>query len=145
MTHFRLKEGPLTVARFDGGPWRVLPGCWREPLDPRTETLNNYVWMEVDEWPRWERTLMEAVHPSHRDGLRRFGRALLEACRFVPGLKPVALDARLPPSMAAGYARRRAPRENTRSPSVSNLGLQALAPLLRLLLAREERAGSGSQ
>ncbi len=92
MTHFRLKEGPLTVARFDGDGGEYCLAVGEGHSIPGPETQNNYVWMEVDEWPRWERTLMEGPFIHHiAMGYGHFGRALLEACRFVPGLKPVAL------------------------------------------------------
>jgi len=93
MPHFRLKDGPLTVARFDGdrGEYRLAVGEGRSTDGP--ETLNNYVWMEVDDWPRWERTLMEGPFIHHCGMVYgRHGDALVEACKYVPGLEPVRLD-----------------------------------------------------
>ena len=56
-------------------------------------TLNNYVWMEVDDWPRWERLLMEGPFIHHAAMMyAHTGPALLEACKYVPGLEPVALN-----------------------------------------------------
>jgi len=93
MTHFPLKEGPLTVARFDGdrGDYKLAVGQGKSMEGPAT--LNNYIWMKVDDWPRWERTLMQgpwihhtAMSYGHHAGV------LEEACRFVPGLEAVRLD-----------------------------------------------------
>ncbi len=51
-------KGPITVARFDGdrGEYQLVAGQGQSMDGPWTQ--NNYVWMEVDDWPRWERTLM---------------------------------------------------------------------------------------
>ena len=92
MLHFRLKDGPITVARFDGdfGEYRLAVGEGRTIDGPAT--LNNYLWMQVDDWPRWERTLIEGPYIHHcAMGYGQHADALLEACKFVPGLKPVEL------------------------------------------------------
>ena len=93
MTHFPLKDGSLTISRFDGdrGSYKLAVGQGVSTRGPKT--LNNYVWMRVDDWPRWERTLMQGpwIHHSamtyghHADILE-------EACRFVPELDAVRLD-----------------------------------------------------
>ena len=60
---------------------------------PGPDTLNNYVWMKVDDWPRWERLLMEGPFIHHAAmGYAHCGQALIDACRFVPGLTPVRLN-----------------------------------------------------
>lgn len=92
MNHFRLKDGDLTVARFDGdhGEYKLAFGEGRTVDGP--ETLNNYCWMEVDDWPRWERTLMEGPFIHHiAMAYGHYGDALQEACKYVPGLDPVCL------------------------------------------------------
>ena len=93
MTHFRLKDGPLTVARFDGdfGTYKLAVGEGLTVEGPRT--LNNYAWMQVDNWPYWEHTLMEGPFIHHcAMAYGRYGNALVEACKFIPGLEPVRLD-----------------------------------------------------
>ena len=93
MTHFRLQDGPLTVARFDGdfGAYKLAIGQGHSMDGPRT--LNNYVWMKVDDWPQWERTLMEGPWIHHcAMAYGHFGDALAEACKYIPGLEPVRLD-----------------------------------------------------
>ena len=93
MTHFRLQDGPITVARFDGehGEYALAAGEGHSTDGP--ETLNNYVWMEVDDWPHWERTLMEGPFIHHCGMIYgRYRAALLEACKYVPGLSPVSLN-----------------------------------------------------
>jgi hypothetical protein len=49
--------------------------------------------MKVDDWPHWERTLMEGPWIHHcAMAYGHFGDALAEACKYVPGLEPVRLD-----------------------------------------------------
>jgi L-fucose isomerase-like protein len=95
MLHFKLREGPITVARFDGdhGEYRLAVGEGHTVPGPRT--LNNYVWMEVDDWPSWERTLMQGPFIHHcAMGYGHYADALTEACKYVPGLEAVRLGAR---------------------------------------------------
>ncbi|MFB3881917.1 MAG: L-fucose/L-arabinose isomerase family protein [Armatimonadota bacterium] len=92
MLHFRLKDGPITVARFDGdrSEYQLAVGEGHSMDGPTT--LNNYVWMKVDDWPAWERTLMEGPFIHHvAMGYGRYRDALVEACKYVPGLTPVRL------------------------------------------------------
>jgi L-fucose isomerase-like protein len=93
MSHFRLKDGPVTVARFDGerGGYELAFGEGRTVEGPRT--LNNYCWLEVNDWLQWERTLMEGPFIHHiAMAYGNYGQALAEACKYIPGLKPVRLD-----------------------------------------------------
>jgi L-fucose isomerase-like protein len=93
MTHFRLKDGPLTVARFDGdrGDYQLAMGEGASTDGP--ETLNNYVWMEVDDWPKWERALIEGPFIHHAAMIYgHYADVLEEACKYVPGLTAVRLD-----------------------------------------------------
>ncbi len=93
MPHFRLKDGPLTVTRFDGdhGQYQLAIGQGHSMGGPHT--LNNYLWMKVDHWTRWEKRLMESPFIHHTAmAYGHYGDALEQACRFVPGLEPVRLD-----------------------------------------------------
>ena len=93
MPHFPLRDGPLTVARFDGDSGHYQLAVGEGESMPGPFTLNNYVWMKVDDWPRWERLLMEGPFIHHTAmGYAHCGAALLEACRYVPGLEPVRLN-----------------------------------------------------
>lgn len=93
MTHFPLCQGPMTLARFDGdrGDYQLAVGEGRSCAGP--DTLNNYVWMQVDDWPRWERLLMQGPFIHHSCmAYGHFGKALIEACQFIPGLTPLPLN-----------------------------------------------------
>jgi len=104
MTHFRLKDGPLTVARFDGdfGAYKLAVGQGHSMPGP--ETRNTYLWMAVDDWRRWERLLIEGPFIHHAAmAYGHYGDALVEACRYIPGLEAVRLD-RGPQDAAGGEA-----------------------------------------
>jgi L-fucose isomerase-like protein len=92
MTHFKLKEGPITVVRFDGdrGSYQLAIGQGQSIPGPYTQ--NNYVWMKVNNWPKWERQLMEGPFIHHvAMAYGHYGEALLEAVKYIPGLSPVKL------------------------------------------------------
>ncbi len=87
MPHFPLKHGPITIARFDGDRGRYELAVGEGTSVDGPETLNNYVWMEVDDWPRWERTLI--LGPFIHHAAMTYGRyadAIAEACEFIPDL-----------------------------------------------------------
>jgi L-fucose isomerase-like protein len=93
MTHFRLHDGPLTVARFDGdfGQYRLAVGQGHTMDGPFT--LNNYLWMKVDNWRHWERTLIEGPFIHHcAMAYGCYADAMVEACKYVSGLEAVRLD-----------------------------------------------------
>lgn len=99
MTHFRLKDGPITLTRFDGdfGRYKLAVGQGVTMDGPKT--LNNYVWLKVDNWPYWERTLMTGPFIHHCAlAYGHYGDVLVEACTFIPGLEPVRLDGQPQPS-----------------------------------------------
>ena len=84
---FRLKDGPLTVCRFDGdtGEYRLGVGQGRTVKGPRTREF--YAWMEVDDWPRWEREIMEGPYIHHCSAVYdHCADALEEACKYIPHL-----------------------------------------------------------
>jgi L-fucose isomerase-like protein len=92
MPHFRLKDGAITLARFDGDErgYQLAVGEGRSIEGP--DTQNNYVWVEVDNWPHWERTLVEGPFVHHAGMIYgHFGSVLLEATKYVDGLVSVRL------------------------------------------------------
>lgn len=92
MTHFKLKDGPITITRFDGdrGEYELAIGEGKTIAGP--ETLNNYAWMEVNDWPKWERTLIQGPFIHHAAmAYGNYADALQQACKFIPQLKAVRL------------------------------------------------------
>jgi len=86
MTHFKLKNGPITVARFDGDRGNYQLAVGEGETIPGPVTLNNYVWVRVNNWTRWERQLIEGPFIHHM--AMTYGRcasALIEAVKYMPG------------------------------------------------------------
>ena len=90
---FPLRDGPLTVCRFDGdtGDYRLGIGQGKTVTGPDTREF--HVWMEVDDWPRWERLIMEGPYIHHCSAVyEHCADALEEACRYIPHLEAQRFD-----------------------------------------------------
>jgi L-fucose isomerase-like protein len=86
---FRLKEGPVTVARFDGdhGEYLLLMGEGKTVTGPLSR--GTYVWFEVGDWPLWEEHIIRGPYVHHVAGVYgNYAAPLYEACRYIPGLTP---------------------------------------------------------
>jgi L-fucose isomerase-like protein len=92
--HFRLKDGPLTLCRFDGdgaGGYRIGLGHGDTVAGPYTQEF--YTWMRVDDWPRWERRLIRGPYIHHCSFVHRHCADVLEeATRFLPQLAAERFD-----------------------------------------------------
>ena len=89
VVNWELKSGDITVARFDGdhGSYRLLIGEAKTTDGPKN--LGSYVWLETDNWKKWEHRLAEGPYIHHVAGAYgHFGEILLEACRYLNGLIP---------------------------------------------------------
>ena len=85
MGFWPLKDGALTLLRFDGarGDYRLLAGPARTCSGP--ETNGNYVWAEVDDWVRWEKKLVCGPYIHHTACVYGdYTDAIREACRYLP-------------------------------------------------------------
>lgn len=62
---FELKQGELTVCRFDDidGKYYLFAGEAKTTKGP--DTTGTYVWMEVDNWKNWEEKLMFGPYIHH--------------------------------------------------------------------------------
>lgn len=86
---WELKQGELTVARFDGdhGNYQLLIGEAKTTTGPKN--VGSFVWIEVDDWAKWEHKLVEGPYIHHVCGIYgHHGEVLLEACKYIPGLAP---------------------------------------------------------
>ena len=84
---FRIKDGPITVARMDGdhGEYSLLIGKAKAVSGPISR--GTYVWIEVGDWPLWEEHIIRGPYVHHVAGIHgHFTAALYEACRYIPGL-----------------------------------------------------------
>lgn len=90
--HWRLKEGNITVARFDGDNrgYKLAMGEGKTTKGP--DTLNTYVWIKVNNWPVWERQLIEGPYPHHVAAIYgNYAASIMEACKYMKGLEGVIL------------------------------------------------------
>jgi L-fucose isomerase-like protein len=84
---WRIRGGDITVARFDGdhGQYSLVAGHARGVDGP--ETWGTYLWVEVSDWPAWERRFVEGPYVHHVSVVHgHVADVLAEAARFVPGL-----------------------------------------------------------
>jgi L-fucose isomerase-like protein len=90
---FRLRDGPLTVCRFDGDTAGYRLGFGQGKTTEGPATREFYVWMQVDDWPRWERIIMQGPYIHHCSAVyEHCADALEEACRYIPGLAAERYD-----------------------------------------------------
>lgn len=86
---WELKPGELTIARFDGdhGNYQLLIGEAKTTTGPKN--VGSYVWIEVDNWAKWEHKLVEGPYIHHVCGVYgTHGEVLMEACKYINGLVP---------------------------------------------------------
>jgi L-fucose isomerase-like protein len=90
---FRLRDGPLTVCRFDGDTGEYRLGIGQGRTVPGPDTREFHAWMEVDDWPRWERQIMEGPYIHHCSAVYdHCADVLEEACRYIPHLRAERFD-----------------------------------------------------
>jgi L-fucose isomerase-like protein len=85
---WRLKPGQVTLGRFDGdhGEYRFLIGHAETCDGP--ETMGNYVWVKVGNWPLWEERLIYGPYIHHIVGVYgKLAPALHEGMKYL-GIEP---------------------------------------------------------
>lgn len=85
---FGLKDGELTISRFDGdhGEYSLFIGEAHTTAGPKN--VGSYVWIEVDDWAQWEHKLVEGPYIHHVSGIYgKYAEVLVEACKYIRGLK----------------------------------------------------------
>ena len=86
---WELKEGPITVCRFDGdnGEYKLFMGQGHAVAGPKT--IGTYVWFEVPDWKKWEYKLVNGPYVHHVAATYgQVSAVLYEACKYIPGLTP---------------------------------------------------------
>lgn len=84
---WELKSGELTIARFDGdhGEYKLFIGEANTTTGPKN--VGSYVWIEVENWPKWEHRLVEGPYIHHVSGIYgKHAEILVEACKYIPYL-----------------------------------------------------------
>ncbi|MBT3272293.1 MAG: fucose isomerase [Spirochaetales bacterium] len=90
---YRLKNGPLTICRFDGDTGNYVLGLGEGKTVDGPATREIYTWMEVDNWPVWERKIIEGPYIHHcAAAYDHCADVLEEACKYIPGLKSDRFD-----------------------------------------------------
>ncbi len=92
MGRYEIKGGDLTIARFGGvnGEFQMFFGEGHGVDGPVTG--GNYIWVEVDNWSRWERKLMYGPYIHHACGIHgKYREVLKEICRYT-GIKADEAD-----------------------------------------------------
>jgi len=86
---WELKQGCLTIARFDSnadGVYSMFLGEGKTCEGPKT--TGTYVWMEVEDWVKWEKKIIEGPYIHHVTGIYgKYADILNEACKYIPELK----------------------------------------------------------
>lgn len=85
---WELKGGDVTIARFDaiGGKYSLFAGQAVGTDGPSTE--GNYIWIETDDWPKWERKLVCGPYVHHVAGIHgKFIPVLDEACKYIGNIE----------------------------------------------------------
>lgn len=85
---FRQKDGPVTVCRFDGEDGNYKLGIGSGNIVHGKYTRETYAWMLVDNWPRWERKLIEGPYIHHCSCIYgNYSEALKEISKYLPNLE----------------------------------------------------------
>lgn len=88
-----IRGGDISIVRFDGdhGQYNLFLGRARGIKGPYSR--GTYVWIEVNDWPLWEEKLVKGPYVHHSVGIHAdIIPALYEACQYIPGLVPDAVD-----------------------------------------------------
>jgi L-fucose isomerase-like protein len=84
---WKINNGDVTVLRFDGdhGEYRMFIGEGKGIDGPATK--GTYFWLEVDDWAKWEKTLVEGPYIHYCAGVHgKFADVLEEVCKYIPGI-----------------------------------------------------------
>jgi L-fucose isomerase-like protein len=88
-----IKGGDVSIIRFDGdhGDYSLFMGKAKGIKGPYTR--GTYIWVEVNDWPLWEEKFVKGPYVHHCVGIHSdIIPVLYEACNYIPGLKPDAVD-----------------------------------------------------
>jgi len=90
---YKLKDGPLTLARFDGDNYEYILGIGQGKTVSGPYTRDFYAWLEVENWIQWERKLVNGPYIHHCSAIYDHCADILEeACKYIPGLMVERFD-----------------------------------------------------
>ncbi|MCL2665905.1 MAG: hypothetical protein FWE82_09845, partial [Defluviitaleaceae bacterium] len=82
--NYEIVHGVHTICRFDGlgGEYFMFAGTGKGVEGPVTN--GNYLWLEVDDWPHWEKKFIYGPYIHHVVGVPGdVTHILREACRYI--------------------------------------------------------------
>lgn len=91
--NWQLRKGDITVIRFDGidGEYSLFCGEGKAVEGP--ETLGTYVYLEVNDWPKWEEKIIYGPYIHHTSCIYgNYSTVFYEAARYIDGLKFDPID-----------------------------------------------------
>lgn len=86
--NWEIDGGNITIVRFDGvnGQYRLFADEAKGVPGP--VTCGNYVWIETEDWVRWEKKFIYGPYIHHVSGVYgQYQSILKEACRYLPGVR----------------------------------------------------------
>lgn len=85
---YELKGGDITVARLDQLNNEYMLFADEVVSCDGPVTNGNYIWVETNDWPTWEKKLMYGPYIHHIVGIHgKVADVLKESCRYLKGLK----------------------------------------------------------
>lgn len=81
---YELRHGDITVTRFDGdrGNYKLFSGEARGVDGPSTD--GNYVWIETNDWVKWEKKFIYGPYIHHASGIHgKYREVFREACKYI--------------------------------------------------------------
>ncbi|MEK6796129.1 MAG: L-fucose/L-arabinose isomerase family protein [Spirochaetota bacterium] len=86
--NWKLKDGPVTVSRFDGVNGKYSLFCGEGKTVPGPFNQGTYTYLEVNDWPLWEEKLIYGPYIHHVScAFGKFAPALSEAARHIEHLE----------------------------------------------------------
>jgi hypothetical protein len=90
---WEIKGGDVTLCKMDGahGDYSLLMGHCKGIEGPAT--VGTYLWAEFKDWPKWEHRFIYGPYIHHVAGIHgKVAPVLYEACKYIPGLIPDAVE-----------------------------------------------------
>ncbi|HRR95213.1 MAG TPA: fucose isomerase [Candidatus Ratteibacteria bacterium] len=84
--HWKLKDGEMTILRFDGdkGEYKIICGEGKNVSGPYTK--NVYAWLEVKNWKQWEKRFIESPYIHHiATNYGKYTSIIEESVKYLPG------------------------------------------------------------
>lgn len=90
---FEIMGGDITVLRWgcDSGRYTVFADECRSTHGPKTN--GTYIWIEVDDWPKWERKFVTGPYIHHVTGARgKYAEIIRESLQYIGDIAPDKAD-----------------------------------------------------